>query len=229
MQDVSLIVPTYNEADGIRRHLEYHTRHFSPAEIVVVDGGSTDQTRNAVVQANAEVKFIHLSPANRSRQLAEGVRVSNTTYLLFLHADTYLPRRFNLENVASFEENWGWFDCGFDEELPRFRLLSTMISLRSAFFSSPTGDQALWVHRNLLRDIDGIPEQPLMEDVELSRQLRRTEPGRRIDQPVTTSARRWKESGYLKTIITMWSLKVAYYAGVSPDKLARIYYGRTET
>lgn len=226
---IAFLVPTYNESNQIRDHLEYHAKHFDPDEFVVVDGGSSDATRAEIDRSNTEVTTVHISPGNRARQLAEGVRVSDSAVLLFLHADTYLPRDFSLQRIRSADERWGWFDCRMDADGFRYRLLEFLVSYRSAYFQSPTGDQAIWVHRNLLERIGGIPSMPLMEDVALSRTLRQREEGRRFRRPVTTSSRRWRENGFLSTVLTMWGLKVAYYSGVPPRTLARLYYGRTQT
>lgn len=226
---IGFVVPTYEEADGIRDHLEYHESRFEPRELVVVDGGSTDGTRREVDRADAETTTIQLSPGNRARQLAEGVRVSNADILLLLHADTYLPEDFSLDRLRETEARWGWFDCRMNADALRYRLLEFLISHRSGYFHSPTGDQAIWVYRDLLEEAGGIPRLPLMEDVALSRRLRNRENGRRIRRPVITSPRRWEENGFLGTVLTMWGLKVAYYLGVPPSQLARIYYGRTKT
>jgi rSAM/selenodomain-associated transferase 2 len=228
-ETIAFVVPTYDEADRIHEHLDYHARRFDPDELIVVDGGSTDGTRRELRRSNAEVTTIQLSPGNRARQCAEGVRVSDSEVLLFLHADTYLPENFTLDQLRQVDARWGWFDCRMDAEALRYRLLELLISQRSGFFQSPTGDQAIWVYRDLLGEIGGIPRLPLMEDVALSRRLRNREEGHRFRQPVTTSPRRWEENGFLGTVLTMWGLKVAYYLGASPSKLARIYYGRTET
>lgn len=223
---IAFVVPTYNEETRIRDHLEYHATHFDADELVVVDGGSTDATREEVDRANAGATTVQLSPGNRARQLNEGVRVSDSGILLFLHADTYLPEEFSLDRIRDAETRWGWFDCRMDDDALHYRLLGSLISHRSGLFQSPTGDQAVWVYRSLLEEIGGVPRLPLMEDVALSRRLREQEEGRRFRRPVTTSSRRWREHGFLRTVLTMWGLKVAYYLGVSPAKLARIYYGR---
>lgn len=226
---VAAVVPTYNESTVIEDHLRYHRNHFDFDTITVVDGGSTDGTYECIRQLDGSVRTERITPGNRARQLAEGVRVTDSDYLLFLHADTYLPEPFSLSELRETDARWGWFDCRLDDPSPVYTTIGKMISLRSAFFSSPTGDQAIWVQRQFLETVGGIPQQPLMEDVELSLRLSRHQPGKRIPEPVTTSARRWKENGTLRTILTMWGLKVGYYLGISPKTLAEIYYGRTNT
>jgi rSAM/selenodomain-associated transferase 2 len=226
---IAVIVPVYNESPGIRQHLSYHDENFQFDEIIVVDGGSTDGTRQQVGTLSDSITLITLSPGNRSRQLSEGVRVSRSNWLMFLHADTLLPKKFNVKEIGTFGTGWGWFDCRLDDSSLFYTILSTFITWRSAIFSSPTGDQAIWVERPLLEHVGGIPQVPLMEDVKLADRLRAAQPGTRITQPVRTSPRRWKQNGPFRTILTMWALKVAYYVGVPPAKLAKIYYGRTET
>lgn len=225
---IAAIVPTYNEAGTIQDHLCYHREHFSFDSITVVDGGSTDGTVERIRAADHSTRVIQVSPANRARQLSEGVRVTDEDVLLFLHADSYLPDSFSVSSLLEPGADWGWFDCRLDDPGLLYGTIGGLISLRSALFSSPTGDQAIWVRRNLLDRIGGVPLQPLMEDVELSRRLRQQQPGRRITEPVRTSARRWKRNGTLRTILTMWGLKVGYYLGISAETLARYYYGRTE-
>ncbi len=226
MTTISLIVPVLNEVDTIREHLSYHRDQFDFDEIVVVDGGSTDGTRGVVRAADRGIQLEVCNRPGRARQLTRGSRESRGEIILMLHADTRLPGGFHLDTIRRAERSWGWFDCRLDEDRWFNRLIGRAISLRSALFSSPTGDQAIWVRRSLLGEAGGIPDQPLMEDVELVRRLRRLEPGRRIRTPVTTSARRWKQRGIVRTILTMWGLRCAYSLGVSPARLHRVYYGR---
>ncbi len=194
-----------------------------------MDGGSNDGTIEEVHRSRSDPTLVSLTPGTRSRQLMEGVRVSEGVYLLFLHADSYLPETFSMVQFARTSRRWGWFDCRLSGSSLLDRVIERAITLRSSLLTSPTGDQAIWVHRELLNTVGGIPGIPLMEDVELSRRLREVEPGKRFALPVTTSSRRWRENGYLKTILTMWILKLAYYAGIKPSILARVYYGRTNT
>ncbi|MFB6345564.1 MAG: TIGR04283 family arsenosugar biosynthesis glycosyltransferase [bacterium] len=222
-ETVACIVPTLNEASGILEHLRYHHKHFNFTTILVVDGGSSDGTLEKVQSSELSIETTRISQGHRARQLKEGVRRTSASYLLFLHADSYLPRSFSVHDLFSISADWGWFDCTLDDDGMIYRAIGTMISLRSALFSSPTGDQAQWVKRTLLETIGGIPDQPLMEDVELSRRLRQIQRGHRIAKPVRTSARRWKQNGPYRTIITMWGLKVGYLLGLSPETLARYY------
>lgn len=224
-ESVGLIIPTLNESGTIRDHLQYHDDNFSFDSVTVIDGGSKDGTVEEIHESGLADRCIQLSPGYRARQLSEGVRVTGTDYLLFLHADTYLPDSFQVRRIPETPSEWGWFDCHLDASGWIYETIGFFISLRSALFSSPTGDQAIWVNRDLLQKVGGIPDQPLMEDVELSRRLRNETPGYRIEDPVTTSSRRWEATGPIKTILTMWGLKVGYFAGVAPETLERIYYG----
>lgn len=226
---ISLIIPTYNEEKGIAHHLSYHQDRFNFNEMIVVDGGSTDGTQRMIEQSDFDGILDEVTPGNRSRQLRKGVQLAESETVLFLHADCYLPGNFTVSMLSRTNKRWGWFDLEFQDTSWKYRLLGNMISLRSAIFSSPTGDQAIWVEQNLLAEIGGVPQMPLMEDVELSRRLSQTAPGHRFKKVVKANARRWKDDGYIKTILTMWTLKVAYYAGFSPSELAEIYYGRTTT
>lgn len=222
-ETVSFVVPAYREAGGIAEHLRYHLDRFDVRDLVVVDGGSADGTVRIVREFGDPVRLLQVSPGGRARQLRHGVRAAEGDWILMLHADTYLPEGFDPGSIVTGEGRWGWFDCRLDADGLIYRIIERGMTLRSALFSSPTGDQALWVHRDLLEAAGGIPRLPLMEDVELVRRLRRREPGRRFSRPVTTSARRWRENGVWRTILLMWGLKLAYHAGVPPRHLKRWY------
>lgn len=221
----SMIVPTLNEQLHVVDHLRYHRKHFEFDEVVVVDGGSRDRTVQKIRSMDETIRLIQCSPAGRGRQLREGVRVSRGEWLVLVHADTRLPASFSLDRLSEGSGRWGWFDCRLDEPGWKYAVISRAVSWRSALFSSPTGDQALWMNRALLERVGGVPDQPLMEDVELVRRLRSREPGRRIKTPVTTSARKWQNEGVLKTILQMWFMKLSYFIGVPPRRLERWYYG----
>lgn len=221
----SMIVPTLNEGPHIREHIQYHLDQFDFGEVVVVDGGSRDRTLDEVRGLDPRLTLIRSSPPGRGKQLREGVRVSRGEWLILLHADTRLPASFTLDQIDRGPHRWGWFDCRLDATGWQFSMVSRAISWRSALFSSPTGDQALFMHRSLLERAGGIPDQPLMEDVELVRKLRSLESGRRVTSPVLTSARRWKRDGVFRTILRMWITKLFYYIGVPPGVLERWYYG----
>lgn len=222
-ESVSLVVPTFREAERLADHLGFHLEHFDVRDLVVVDGTSPDGTADVARRLGPPVRVLQVSPAGRGRQLRHGIRAARGDWILMLHADTRLPPDFELVSIAEGRRRWGWFDCRLDAEGIVYRLLERVISLRSALFSSPTGDQAIWVHRDLLEAVGGIPRMPLMEDVELVRRLRRRQAGRRNRTPVVTSARRWREHGVWRTILLMWGLKLAYYSGVSPQRLKRWY------
>lgn len=221
---VACIIPTYCEATSIKSHLNYHTRHFNFDEIAVVDGGSDDNTLERVRESNANCRLIQLTPSSRARQLNEGIRVTQSPWIVMLHADTWIPRRFSIHTLTNSSSSWGWFDCKFNNTFSIFSIISTAITLRSRTFSSPTGDQVIWVKRSLMNEIGGIPQQPLMEDVELVRRLKEWRNGTPISYDVLTSPRRWQNNGIISTILSMWLLKFSYFMGASPDTLAKLYY-----
>lgn len=225
--DVSIVVPTLNESEQIEEHLRFHQEHFEPREIIVADGGSDDGTVPLVKGMGERVRVIECDRAGRGHQLKAGVEAARSRWILMLHADTRLPRDFALETITEGDRRWGWFDCQFEDRRWRYQLLARAISLRSAVFSNPTGDQALWAHRALLEEAGDIPEVPIMEDLLLVKSLRRLESGRRIARPVTTSARKWRREGWLRVILLMWLFRLVHLFGGSPVWIYRRYYGHS--
>lgn len=196
----------------------------APDEILVVDGGSRDDSRAVAAAAGARVLR---SPPGRGRQLAEGARGARGDILWLLHADSRLlaPAECYLTLLRG-QRGWGRFAVRLSPGTPLLRLVAAMMNLRSRATRICTGDQGIFVHRQALARIGGIPEQPLMEDIELSRRLRRAAGFQALALPLQTSARRWHERGVLRTVLAMWWLRLRYWAGASPAALARDYYGR---
>jgi len=220
---ISLVVPILNESYLIRHFL----RHLQPlrergAEIVLCDGGSTDGTRKL---AEPEVDVLVSSPRGRAVQMNAGARVASGEVLLFLHADTLLPREALREVRQSLRAGYGWgrFDVRLSGRGARFRLIEALMNRRSRMTGIATGDQALFVTRSLFHTVGGFPEIPLMEDIEMSRRLKRHGPPACLSSRVLTSSRRWEQGGVFRTVLLMWSLRAAYALGVDPVRLARLY------
>jgi rSAM/selenodomain-associated transferase 2 len=158
-----------------------------------------------------------------------GARVARGAVLVFLHADTWLPARA-LEDVGRALEDGavvgGRFDVTFDSRRPIMRIVARLMNGRSRLTGIATGDQALFVRREVFIEVGGFPEIPLMEDVEFSRRLKRRGRLAALRTRVTTSARKWEREGALRTIALMWLLRLLHVCGVSPARLHRWYYGR---
>lgn len=192
-----------------------------------MDGGSDDAT----LQVAARFPDVRLltSPRGRARQMNAGARAAQGDVLLFLHADTRLPDGALAAVSAALEDArvvGGRFDVRFDNPRAIFRMIAFFMNLRSRMSGISTGDQAIFVRRHVFEAMGGYPDVPLMEDVELSRRLKRR--GRRaaLWRRVTTSSRKWEREGALRTMTLMWALRFLYTAGVSPARLHRWYYGR---
>jgi len=192
------------------------------AELVVVDGGSRDGTAARAREAGATVIE---SPPSRAAQMNAGAAVSRGSWLLFLHADTRLPDEADrLVADALRTHAWGRFDVRIEGRHPMLRVVAAMMNLRSRLTGIATGDQAMFVTRDAFEQAGRFPQQPLMEDIELSARLRRVGPPACIGARVATSGRRWDRDGAWRTILLMWRLRFAYWRGTPPADLHRRYY-----
>ncbi|SDR98196.1 transferase 2, rSAM/selenodomain-associated [Halopseudomonas xinjiangensis] len=221
---LSVIIPTLNEQATLERTLTALQRWRDELELIVVDGGSTDRTRDI---AEPLVDHVHRAPLGRARQMNLGAELASGDALLFLHADTFLPPGFlPLIRQALADEThlWGRFDLSFEPSNRRLGLVAWMVNRRSRLTHVCTGDQGIFVRTQVFRDFGGFRNIPLMEDIEFSRRLRYLTPPACLDAKVVTSSRRWMEEGVLRTIVLMWWLRLLYWLGVSPERLVRIYY-----
>jgi len=192
-----------------------------------VDGGSGDAT-TAVAARFSRVRLLE-SPRGRARQMNAGARAARGEVFLFLHADTRLPDGALAAVEAAIKEPGvvgGRFDVRFDNPRAVFRMIAWFMNLRSRWSGISTGDQAIFVRREVFEAMDGYPEMPLMEDVELCRRLKRRGRQVAVRLAVTASARKWEREGALRTILLMWALRFLYMAGVAPERLHRWYYRR---
>jgi rSAM/selenodomain-associated transferase 2 len=223
---LSIVIPTLNEAAALERLLP-HLAHTCPeAEAIVVDGGGTDGTQE-LVRRFPGVRLIEAS-RGRARQMNAGAGAAGGSTILFLHADTVLPpdAPHAIEDALRVPGVVGGrFDVRFDNPRAIFTLIATMMNRRSRLTRICTGDQAIFVRRQIFEALGGYPDIPLMEDIELSRRLKRRGRIACLRQRVTTSARKWEREGVLRTIALMWALRLLYWAGVEPARLHGWYYG----
>ncbi len=220
---ISVIIPARNEAPVIGRTLRALQPVRGVGEIIVVDGGSEDGT---AVVARPLCDRLIASPAGRAVQMNAGAAAATGDILWFVHADTLAPPAALGEIVQAFGTTpclWGRFDVRLSGRHPLLRLVERLMNLRSHLSGIATGDQGIFVRRGVFEEIGGFPVQPLMEDIALSRRLRRLSPPARIRTPLLTSSRRWETCGVLRTILLMWYLRAAYALGASPARLARLY------
>lgn len=221
---LSVIIPTRNEASTLPLLLaDLAPLRAAGAELIVVDGGSSDATREL---AAARVDRLLEASAGRARQMNAGAAVARGDYLWFVHADTRIAdaaiRR--LLEVLAERPLWGRFDVRLSGPGLALRLVGAMISLRSRVTGVATGDQGIFVERGSFAALGGYADIPLMEDIELSRRLKRRARPRCVRPPLSTSSRRWERDGIWRTVLLMWRLRLAYYCGASPDQLARQYH-----
>lgn len=222
---ISVIVPVLNDGFVLRRLLDdFATIADLDAERIVVDGGSSDGSYEI---ARGRVEHLLSAPRGRARQLTAGVAVATGSWLWLLHADSRVDTAIwqaLLHAVASPAAAWGRFDVRLDGAHRALRLIEASMNLRSRWSGICTGDQGIFVRRDLLELIDGIPDQALMEDIELSKRLRRYAKPICLDTPLTVSARRWEQHGIFQTMLLMWRLRLEYFFGASPEALVRSYY-----
>ena len=191
----------------------------------MVDGGSEDGTPHAAHPLSDRVL---VAPRGRARQMNAGAEAACGRVLLFLHADTRLPRGWVAMVQGALEtrgRDWGRFDVRLDGVHPMLRVVERAMSLRSRLSGIATGDQAIFVARAAFEAVGGFPDIALMEDVALSRALRARSRPACLRAPAVTSSRRWERNGIARTIVLMWRLRLRYAFGADPDELARHYMG----
>ncbi len=222
---VSLVIPVLNEEATIASFLRSLQQYRSlGAQVIVVDGGSEDRTAEL-----AETLCDHLvvSGRGRARQMNAGAAVAGNNVLLFLHADTILPK--NLErHIQAFQSTahvWGRFNVKLSGRKAMFSVISFMMNWRSRITGIATGDQAIFITRTAFDLVGGYADISLMEDVDICKKLIKLSRPYCVVEPVITSSRRWEEKGVWPTILLMWKLRWKYYRGVSPEVLVREYYG----
>ena len=223
--DISIIIPTLNEAESIRSLLPELTA-VPGVELLVVDGGSTDKTVDIARSSGAKVLS---APPGRAEQMNAGAEAARGKILLFLHCDTKLASGFATQVRNALKRpgvSAGAFQLSITGKKIGLRILERLINFRSRALEMPYGDQGIFVTADMFFSVGGFPLQPIMEDFELMRRLKKKGKIEILPLAATTSARRWEKLGVLKTTFINQAIIIRYLFGVSPEKLAGWYRGR---
>ncbi len=226
MDLISIILPVLNEAAGLAACLQtLQPLRDKHCEVIVVDGGSVDRS---VAIATPLADQVLVAQCARAWQMNAGAQAAHGEILWFLHGDSRPPLNADESIRVALKAQrhaWGRFDVRLSERKPLLRTVATLMNWRSCLTGIATGDQGIFVRRALFVQVGGFPEIPLMEDIALSRTLKRHS-GRPacLNKHLLTSSRRWEENGIWKTILLMWRLRLDYFLGADPAALARLYY-----
>ena len=224
--DISIIIPTRNEADSTGKLLS-ELLEISGVELLVVDGDSTDNTVDVAKSLGAEV--LSTSPG-RAQQMNAGAEAAHGDILLFLHSDTRLTPGFAGQIRDALIQpgvSAGAFQLSINGRTFGLRIIEWLVNFRSRIFQMPYGDQGIFVTAEMFFSVGGFPLQPIMEDFELMRRLKKRGKIEILSLTATTSARRWKRLGVLKTTFINQAIIIGYLIGISPEKLAVWYRGRS--
>ena len=219
---LSIIIPVLNEADCLDRGLarlftlQWVTNH---AEVIISDGGSNDGSLDI---ANRYPCSIVHSNAGRATQMNAASKTAQGKFLLFLHADSTLPEDFN--RFIDADANWGFFRLRLNNDAFVYRIIEAAINLRTRVSQVAGGDQGLYFNRHFFESLNAYPKIPLMEDIAICKTARRLAKPLIIGSAISSSNRRWRDNGIVKTMLLMWSLRFAYWLGVDPRRLHKIYY-----
>jgi len=221
--ELSFVIPVLNEEAGIGALLQDLRVRYPHSELIVVDGGSRDRT---VATAMPLCDQLLLADPGRAGQMNLGGRVARSRYICFLHADSWPGMSEGyFSDCLGLEPQWGFCRVRLSGHHPLFRVIEWFMNRRSRLTRVATGDQMLFLRRDLFEHTGGFDPIPLMEDVAYCKRLRRLAAPLVIDEPVTTSSRRWEERGICRTVLQMWLLRLAYFLGASPGRLWRYYHG----
>ena len=223
---LSIVIPALNEAAGLEATLQaLQPLRLRGVELVLADGGSSDATPTL---AQPWVDAVVDAPRGRALQMNAGAARARTDVLLFLHADTRLPPLADVLVLQAVQRSdkgacWGRFDVRIEGRPRMLRVVAALMNLRSRASGIATGDQSIFVTRQAFDQVGGFPAQPLMEDIEISRRLKRLGRPACLRARVCTSGRRWEQRGVWRTIVLMWRLRWRYWRGESPARLAEAY------
>jgi len=221
---ISVIIPALNEAGNIVRTLDsLQPMRRRGHEIIVVDGGSDDET--LAISRPLTDQLVEAT-RGRANQMRAGAAVASGAVIWFLHADTVPPGsadRLILNELVQPDSRWGFFNIMFPGDSLMLKVVALLMNLRARITGIATGDQGIFITRVLYEKIGGIPAIPLMEDIALSRTLKRYTRPAVIRKKLVSSPRRWEKHGVTKTILMMWGLRLAYFIGVDPARLAKYY------
>ena len=220
---LSVIVPMLNEAAAIATTLDAIRAGAPEAEVIVVDGGSSD---SSVEVARPLCDVVIESSRGRALQMNTGAAHSSGDALVFVHADTLVPPTFARDIETALADAaivGGRFDVKLDDDHPLCVVIGELISIRSRISRTGTGDQAIFVRKHIFEALGGFPNFPICEDLDFARRMKRAGRVACLRSKVTTSARRWRKGGIMRTVLRMWTIRSLYLAGVSPARLARMY------
>jgi len=224
---LSIIVPTLNESAHIVTTLTHLQRmRDKGAEVILVDGGSSDNSREL---ATPLVDSVLTSQPGRAVQMNTGAAQATGEALLFLHADSHLSGDADqavFESLTERQFHWGRFDVGITGSHFMLPVIAWFMNRRSRLTGIATGDQGLFMTRAAYDECGGFPEQPLMEDIAICKRLKKIGAPACLHEKIVTSGRRWEKHGVWKTIVLMWWLRLRYFLGATPEEIHRAYYGK---
>ncbi|MEJ2695408.1 MAG: TIGR04283 family arsenosugar biosynthesis glycosyltransferase [Candidatus Sulfobium sp.] len=225
---ISVVIPTFNEEGMVGRCIESVRAENADCEIIVVDGGSRDQTVSEA-EGFGDVLTVQ-SERGRGLQLNAGAAAARGDVLLFLHVDTVLEEGWSVEVLSAFEEEGvvgGAFTFMIDSPGLHYRITEQWVKLRCTFFALPYGDQGIFVKRDFFEKIEGFRDIPIMEDVDLVERMKKFGRISIKEKKAYTHARKWMREGWFRTSVRNQSIMAMYRLGVHPRRLARIYYRGT--
>ena len=220
---ISIIIPTKNEELNVLKNLKHlqRLRKSNHCEIILVDGESTDNTVNV---ASNLVDSIFITKPGRALQQNIGASIARGDTLLFLHADTFISEKQLLDlKKLSTRKSWGFFKIKFDNNKIKYKFLSYAINLRSKIYNYGTGDQAIYVNKDIFDQIKGFPNLMIMEDIKICSLLKNISNPHIINSYIITSSRRWEQYGFINTILKMRFLRFLYKIGIK-SSILKIYY-----
>ena len=225
MEKLSFIIPILNEEQLFIKQQPFLKSLVDDGhEIIVVDGGSSDRS----FEIAEDIGCICISTkASRGHQQHVGAKKSNNKILVFIHADTLLPSsavKIMQTTLAKNDNHWGRFDVKLSNNKLIFKIIAWFMNKRSCLTGIVTGDHVLFMSKEVYLRCGGFPDIPIMEDIELSKKLRKYSWPICLNEHVTTSSRKWEQQGVLKTILLMWRLRILFYFGTPAEKIKEYYY-----